>query len=247
MNKNEILTLTIAIIAVVVSIATPFAQKKYEEWKARISFKLYLKKYLGVLFNILTYDKTEYHVPSIKDNPEKISLTFPEYLKQFEKDFKEHQNTVQYRIAFSLLFNIQNLFSVIIRSKMEIERIGVAGLYEHTLAYGGNLSKKNLDKIYGIFLLMEHYNSITTFHDRFKDLKSIKRITKGSIIIGFELDKNILKDQQMVAEDMKHLCNNELSIDEVIKINKLLIQETQNFFKYEKLQKKKANNKQKQL
>jgi hypothetical protein len=129
MNKNEILTLTIAIIAVVVSIATPFAQKKYEEWKARISFKLYLKKYLGVLFNILTYDKTEYHVPSIKDNPEKISLTFPEYLKQFEKDFKEHQNTVQYRIAFSLLFNIQNLFSVIIRSKMEIERIGVAGLY----------------------------------------------------------------------------------------------------------------------
>jgi hypothetical protein len=94
---------------------------------------------------------------------------------------------------------------------------------------------------------MEHYNSITTFHDRFKDLKSIKRITKGSIIIGFELDKNILKDQQMVAEDMKHLCNNELSIDEVIKINKLLIQETQNFFKYEKLQKKKANNKQKQL
>jgi len=55
MTRNEILTLTIAIIAVIVSVATPFAQRKYEEWKARISFKLYIKKYLGVLFNIMTY------------------------------------------------------------------------------------------------------------------------------------------------------------------------------------------------
>ncbi len=241
MSENEILTLTIAIIAVIFSIATPFAQRKYEEWKARISFKLYLKKYLGVLFNILTYDKIEYHIPSIKDNPEKSNLTLPEYIKKFEKDFKEHQNTVQYRVAFAMLFNIQNLFSVINRARIEIERIRVDNLYEHTLAYGSNLSKRNLEKIYGLFLLLEHYNSITTFHDRFKEIKSIKRITKDGFIIGFELDKNILKDQQMVAEDMKHLCNNELSIEEVIKINQLLIQETKIFFDYESLQKKRKN------
>lgn len=241
MTRNEILTLTIAIIAVIVSVATPFAQRKYEEWKARISFKLYLKKYLGVLFNILTYDKIEYHIPSIKDNPEKSNLTFPEYIKKFEKDFTEHQNTVQYRVAFAILFNIQNLFSIINRTRIEIERIGIDKLYEHTLAYGTNLSKRNLGKIYGMFLLLEHYNSITTFHDRFKEIKSIKRITKDGIIIGFELDKNILKDPQMVAEDMKHLCNNELSIEEVIKINKLLIQEIKIFFDYETLQKKKKN------
>ncbi|GEL09470.1 hypothetical protein SAMN05192550_1529 [Flavobacterium glycines] len=241
MTINEKLTLTIAIIAVVVSVVTPFAQRKYEEWKARISFKLYLKKYLGVLFNILTYDKIEYHIPSIKDNPEKSNLTLPDYIKRFEQDFAENQNTVQYRIAFAILFNIQNLFSVINRTRIEIERIGVEKLYEHTLAYGTNLSKRNLGKIYGIFLLLEHYNSITTFHDRFKEIKSIKRITKDGIIIGFELDKNILKDQQMVAEDMKHLCNNELSIEEVLKINKLLIQEIKIFFDYEALQKEKKN------
>ena len=240
MTKNELLTLTIAVIAVVAAIATPFAQKKYEEWKARLSFNLYLKKYLGVLFNILTYDKIEYHIPSIKDNPGKVNLTLPEYLQRFEKDFKEHQNTVQYRVAFAMLFNIQNLFSVVNRSKLEIVRINVDSLYEHTLAYGSNLSKKNLNKVYGILLLMEHYNSITTFHDKFDDLKSIKRIEENGIIVGIELDKDILTNQQMVAEDMKHLCNHELSIDEVIKVNKLLIQETKDFFDYEKLKKKKS-------
>ncbi|MBP0903107.1 hypothetical protein ACFSKN_14125 [Mariniflexile gromovii] len=242
MNKNEILTLTIAIVAVIVSVATPFAQRKYEEWKARISFKLYIKKYLGVLFNILTYDKIEYHIPSIKDDPEKIHLTLPEFLNRFEKDFKEHQNTVQYRVAFAVLLNLQNLFSVINRSKIEIKRIGVDVMYEHTLAYGSNLSKKNLNKIYGILLLMEHYSSITAFHDRFSELKSIKRINKDGRIVGLELDKDILKDQQMVANDMKHLCNHELSIEEVIKVNKLLIQETKDFFEYDKLMKKKAPN-----
>lgn len=85
MSKNEIITLIIAIVAVVVSVATPLAQKKYEEWKARISFKLYIKKYLGVLFNIITYDKIEYHIPCIKDDPEKLNLTLPEYLNRFEK------------------------------------------------------------------------------------------------------------------------------------------------------------------
>lgn len=240
MTKNEIFTLTIAIIAVVVSIATPFAQRKYEEWKSRTSFRLYLKKYLGVLFNILTYDKIEYHVPSIKDNPEKISLTLPAYLKRLEKDFKENQTTVQYRVSFAILFNIQNLFSVVNRTKMEIERINVDSMYEHILGYGSNLSKKNLNKVYSILLLMEHYNSITTFHDRFNDLKSIKRIEKNGAIVGFKLDKNILNDQQMVAEDMKHMSNHELSIEEVIKVNNLLIQEIKDFFDYDKLQKKKS-------
>lgn len=237
MNKNEILTFTIAIIAVIVSVATPFAQRKYEEWKARISFKLYIKKYLGVLFNILTYDRIEYHIPSIKDDPEKLNLTLPEFLKRFEQDFKEHQNTVQYRVAFAVLLNLQNLFSVINRSKFEIKRINVNALYEHTLAYGSNLSKKNLNRVYGILLLMEHYDSITTFHDRFNELKSIKRIQKNGLIIGLELDQEILKDQQMVANDMKHLCNHELSIDEVIKVNRLLIQETKDFFEHDKLKK----------
>ena len=59
--------------------------------------------------------------------------------------------------------------------------------------------------------------------------------------MGFELDKEILTKQQIVAEDMKHLSNHELSINEVLMVNKLLIQEIKNFFEYEKL--KKAPNK----
>jgi hypothetical protein len=187
----------------------------------------------------LTYDVIEYHVPSIKDDPEKINLTLPEFLNRFEKDFKEHQNTVQFRVSFAVLFNLQNFFSVINRTKFEIRRINVDGLYDHTLAYGSNLSKKNLNKIYGILLLLEHYDSITSFHDRFNELKSIKRIQKEGLIVGLELDKDILKDQQMTANDMKHLCNHELSIEEVIKINKILIQEVKLFFEFDKLENKK--------
>lgn len=242
MAKHEILTLIIAVIAVIVSVATPFAHRKYAEWKSRISFELYLRKYLGVLFNILTYDKTEYHKPSIKDNPEKVELTLSEFISHFETDFKEHQNTVQYRVAFAVLINLQNLFSVIVRSQLEIDRMKVDNLYEHTLAYGSNLSKKDLNKVYGILLLMEHFKSITTFHDRFNSLKSIKRIDKNGVVVGLELDKNILTDQNMVAEDMKHLNNHELSINEVVKMVKLLIQEIKSFFEYEKLQRRKTTN-----
>jgi len=243
MNKNEIFTLIIAIVAVIVSVATPFAQRKYEEWKARISFKLYIKKYLGVLFNILTYDKIEYHVPSIKDDPEMLHLTLPEFLERFEKDFKENQNTVQYRVAFAVLFNLQSLFSVVNRSKLEIKRINVDSLYEQTLVHGSNLSKKNLNEIYALLLLMEHYTSITSFHDRFDELKSIKRIHKEELVVGLELDKDILKDQKMVTNDMKHLSNHELSINEVITINKLLIQKTKHFFEYDKLKRNAPNSK----
>jgi energy-coupling factor transporter transmembrane protein EcfT len=92
----------IVALALIVAIIIPFTQKKYKEWKAKISFKLYLKKYFGIIFNILTYDKIEYIRPSIKDDPEKLQLTLRNYIEKFDKDFKEYQNTVQYLLAISL-------------------------------------------------------------------------------------------------------------------------------------------------
>ena len=56
--------------------------------------------------------------------------------------------------------------------------------------------------------------------------------------VGLSVDNSLVTNQQVVAEDMKHLCNNELSIDEVAKATKLLIQETKKFYDYEKLMKR---------
>jgi len=239
---NKWLTL-IAALALIAAVFIPFTQKKYDEWKAKISFKLYLKKYFGVLFNILSYDKIDYTKPSIKDDPEKLNLSFTDYITQFELDFKEHQNTVQYRVAFSILFNLQNLYFVLYRLNNSIKQINVDRLYEQTLAYGANLTKKELNKIYGILLLMEHFSSIVGFHDRFGNLKSIKRDSKNGIWLGLSVNQSVLKDQQVVAEDLKQLCNDELSIQEVIKISRLLIQELKSFYDFSKLMKKKSKTK----
>lgn len=234
---NKWLTL-IAALTVVVAVVIPFAQKKYDEMKAKISFHLYLKKYFGILFNIVTYDKIEYTRPSIKDDPERLSLTFLEFLRQFETDFKEHQSSMQTRVAFSIVFNLQNLLFVVHRTQDTIRQTDVNKLYEQTLAYGNCLTKRELNKIYGILLLMEHFTSITQFHDRFGNIKSIQRETKNGIWIGLKVDQSLLKNQQLVAEDIKHLCNDEMSIQEIFKISKLLIQELKSFYDFEKLQKK---------
>jgi hypothetical protein len=85
---------------------------------------------------------------------------------------------------------------------------------------------------------MEHCSSIIMFHDRFNNLKSIKREIKDNVWVGLSVDQSVLKNQQVVAEDLKHLCNEELSIQEVIKICKLLIQELKSFYDFEKLIKK---------
>lgn len=234
---NKWLTL-LATLTLLAAVAIPFTQKKYEEWKAKISFNLYLKKYFGLLFNILTYDKIEYTVPSIKDDPEKLLFAFSEYLKQFEVDFKNHQNTVQFRVAFSVVLNLQNLLFVVNRTKVLIKQTDVDKLYEQTLAYGVSLTKKDLNKIYGILLLMEHFTSITSFHDRFGNMKSIQREINNGNWVGLKLDHGLLKNQQLIAEDLKQLCNDEMSMQEIIKVSMLLIQELKLFYDYDKLIKK---------
>jgi len=226
---NKWLTI-IAALALISAILIPLIQKKYEERKSKKSFQMYLKKYFGILLNILTYDKIEYTIPSIKDNPEKTNLTFIEYIRTFEKDFNENQNTVQTRIAFSLIFNLQNLLFVIHRIQLSIKEIEVNRLYEQTLAYGSSLTNKELNKIYGILLLLENFASITSFHDRFESMKSIKREKEKGLWVGLSIDQSLLKNQQLIQEDLLKLNNNELSICEIIKVSKLLTQELISFY-----------------
>lgn len=235
MNNKDLLIAAIATLSLIASVIIPFASRKYDQWKAKASFDLYLKKYLGVVFNILTYDKIEYHQPSIKDNPEKQLLTLPDYIHHFQKDYKEHQNTLQPRIGFPILLNLQYLILTCVRINIAINQADVSKLYEQTLSYGHNLSKKELNKTYALLLMMEHFGSILSFHDRFDNMKVVKRSIKEQRWVGMQLDGNILGNQHLISEDLKHLCNEEASMIEIITILKLMTQEFKKYYQFDKL------------
>jgi hypothetical protein len=233
---NKWLTL-IAALALIAAIIIPYIQKKYEERKSKTSFRMYLKKYLGVLFNILTYDKIDYTLPSTDDSPVKLKLTFDDYIRTFEKDFNEHQRAGQFRVAFTIILNLQNLLFVIHRIQLSIKQIDVNKLYEQTLDYGINLTNNDLNKIYSILLIMENFNSLAFFHDRFGSLKSVKRENQKGEWIGLIVDQSLLKNQQIILDDLVFLIDNKLSIYEITSISKLLIQELKSFYGFKKLSK----------
>jgi hypothetical protein len=234
--------LLIAVLTLITAVIIPFAQKKYEERKSKFGFHLYVKKKLGIVWNILTYDKLEYKQPRSAEKMDNELLTFDKLIYKFEKDFKENKNTIHPLFAFGIIFNLQNLLFTVKRIQYSLNSIDIKNLDEKTLEFGDKLSKSEHHKLNGLYLLIEHYFSITNFHDKFDSLKSIKRKEKDSKWIGLEVDKKVLKKQKWILEDLEYLRENELSIDEILKMNKLLIQELKSYFEFEKLNKKRKNN-----
>ncbi|NLP59351.1 hypothetical protein [Lutibacter sp. B1] len=234
--------LLIAVLTLITAVIIPFAQKKYEERKSKFGFHLYVKKKLGIVWNLLTYDKLEYKQPKSAEKMDDELLTFDKLIYKFEKDFKENKNTIHPLFAFGIIFNLQNLLFTVKRIQYSLNTIDIKNLDEKTLEFGDKLSKSEHHKLNGLYLLIEHYFSITSFHDKFDSLKSIKRKEKDSKWIGFEVDKKVLKKQKWILEDLEYLRENELSIDEILKMNKLLIQELKSYFEFKKLNKKRKNN-----
>lgn len=234
--------LLIAVLTLITAVIIPFAQKKYEERKSKFGFHLYVKKKLGIVWNLLTYDKLEYKQPRSAEKMDDELLTFDKLIYKFEKDFKENKNTIHPLFAFGIIFNLQNLLFTVKRIQYSLNTIDIKNLDEKTLEFGDKLSKSEHHKLNGLYLLIEHYFSITSFHDKFDSLKSIKRKEKDSKWIGLEVDKKVLKKQKWILEDLEYLRENELSIDEILKMNKLLIQELKSYFEFEKLNKKRKNN-----
>lgn len=234
--------LLIAVLTLITAVIIPFAQKKYEERKSKFGFHLYVKKKLGIVWNILTYDKLEYKQPRSAEKMDNELLTFDKLIYKFEKDFKENKNTIHPLFAFGIIFNLQNLLFTVKRIQYSLNSIDIKNLDEKTLEFGDKLSKSEHHKLNGLYLLIEHYFSITNFHDKFDSLKSIKRKEKDSKWIGLEVDKKVLKKQKWILKDLEYLRENELSIDEILKMNKLLIQELKSYFEFEKLDKKRKNN-----
>jgi len=230
--------LLIAVLALVASVIIPFAQKKYEEYRAKRNFQYYLKKQIGLILNLLTSEKLQYHEPSVKNEPKKEFLLIKDYVGELQKNFKEHKNTVQPRIIFMLLMNVQNLCHFAYQLRRIISTIDLQSITDKTLEHGKELSKKELNKIYGLVLICESYMNISLFHDKFDSIKSISRDIESDIWIGLKVEKNLLTNQERLNEDLLILNDNENSLKELSDILLIINQETKKYFDYDNLQKK---------
>lgn len=230
--------LLVAVLALVASVIIPFAQKKYEEFRAKRNFQYYLKKQIGLILNLLTSEKLEYHEPSVKNEPKKKTLIINDFIEELQKDFKEHRNTVQPRIIFMLLMNVQKLCHFAYQLRRIISTIDLQSITDKTLEHGKELSKKELNKIYGLILICESYMGISLFHDRFDSIKSINRDFENDIWIGLKVEKDLLTNQGRLNEDLLILNDNDNSLKELSDILLIINQETKKYFDYDNLQKK---------
>ncbi|VXB59133.1 conserved hypothetical protein [Flavobacterium sp. 9R] len=234
--------LIVATLSLVAAVIIPFAQKWYEEFRTKRSFQFYFKKQLGIILNLLTTQKIEYIKPSVKDNPEKQYLTPTEFSRKLEADFKEHKEALQPRTIFSLLMNLQQFMQYVFQLRYSLTQIDFEKLTERTLEHGKELSKEELQKAYGIILIYESFISISLFHDRFGEMKTIKRELKDNVWVGLKLDKDFLQNQNLLNQDLLHLNNNEQSISEITQMVRIVENKTKEYFDFDNLQKRRATN-----
>jgi hypothetical protein len=80
------------------------------------------------------------------------------------------------------------------------------------------------------------------FHDKFAEMKTIKRDIKEKVWVGLKLDKDILQNQTLLNQDLLHLNNNERSIFEITQMVRIVEEKTKKYFDYDNLQKKRKTN-----
>jgi hypothetical protein len=217
MNWN-LLTLIIATLSLIAAVILPFAQKKYEESKSKFSFRIYIKEPLGYLFNLVTYDKIDYISPTISDNFTKEAVTFPELAMRIRDDFKVHQNSLQPRIVFHFINNLQKYCYHVYQIRYRITKIDISKLKENILANGEKLSKQELKNVYGLLVVVENFGSISLFHDRFDHLRSVQREFRDNVWVGIKVHQGLLTQQQQLLNDIKEVCDNERSLNELLNI-----------------------------
>ncbi|WP_316832802.1 hypothetical protein [Pedobacter aquatilis] len=228
--------LLVAVLSLFAAVIIPFAQKRYEEYRTKRNFQYYLKKQIGLILNLITTEKLEYVEPSVKNEPKKEFFYINDYIKKIKSDFQEHKNTIQPRIIFMLLMNIQKLCHFSYQLRQIISTIDLQNITEKTLEHGKELSKEELNKIYGLILIYESYVGISSFHDRFGNTKSIKREIKDNLWIGLKVEQSLLSNQSVLNEDLLTINDNENSLEELQNIILIVNQQTKEYFDYDKLQ-----------
>lgn len=138
--------------------------------------------------------------------------------------------------------NLQQFMQYVFQLRYSLAQIDFEKLTERTLEHGKELSKEELQNAYGIILIYESFISISLFHDRFGEMKTIKREFKDNVWVGLKLDKDFLQNQNLLNQDLLHLNNNERSIFEITQMVRIVENKTKEYFDYDNLQKKRATN-----
>jgi hypothetical protein len=133
--------------------------------------------------------------------------------------------------------NLQQFMQFGFQLRYSLTHIDFEKLTERTLQHGKELSKDELQKTYGIILIYESFISISLFHDKFGEMKTIKRDIKEKIWVGLKLDKDILLNQNLLNQDLLYLNNNERSVFEYAQIVRIVEAKTKEYFDYDTLQK----------
>ena len=137
-----------------------------------------------------------------------------------------------------LLMNVEKLCQFASSLNDNISAINLQLITEKTLEHGKELSKDELNKIYGLILIYESYISISRFHDKFDGIKSIKRVYENGRWVGLSVENELLSNQNRLSEDLLFLNDNETSLEELQNVILVVNQETRKYFDYERSQMK---------
>ena len=230
--------LLIATLSLLAAVLIPFIQEYIKQKKDKESFEIFIKKKIGNILNLITGETIEYHEPSVKNDIVKEQLDIRTLCKRIKIDHEKHKSSVQPRIIFTQLMNIQNLLHFVYRLRLSVQQINFNKLSDQILEHGKNLSDKKRKEIYGLLLILESFVSITLFHDKFGELKSIKRQYENKIWTGLTLEKDFLNKQEILNEDLMHINDKENNLFEIINMVTVLVNEVKSFYDFDNMQQK---------
>ncbi len=86
--------------------------------------------------------------------------------------------------------NIQKLCHFAYQLSHCISEIKFQTITEKTLQHGKELSRDELNKIYGLILIYENFQNIVRFNDKFSEIKSITRHFENGIWTNLSVEKD---------------------------------------------------------
>jgi len=230
--------LLIATLSLAAAVLIPLIQEIIKQKRDKESFEIFVKKKIGAILNQITGETIDYHEPSVKNEIVKEQISLKALCSKIKLDHEKHKSTVQPRIIFTQLMNIQNLLHFIYRLRLSIQQISFDKLSDQILEHGKNLTDKKRKEIYGLLLVLESFVSITLFHDKFGDLKSIKRNYDNKLWTGLKLEKDFIDKQEILNEDLTLINDKENNLFEIISMTSVLVNEIESFYNFKELQSK---------
>jgi hypothetical protein len=193
---------------------------------------LYLKKELIFAYRTLTEDLLDLNEVE-GDDIKKLQLTYQDAIKIFKEQYERYKNTIQPREAFALIFNLQNIIYATYKFGLITQTINFRELDRQIILQQTEIDKTKFNLYQKVLFVMEHYGSIYHHHDRFGNLKTIKRLIERGIWNGFMLDGDFLKKQDLLFEDLKYIRENEDGLEQIIE-PELILEIMDSFFKIDK-------------